>query len=72
MPPKEVLEAIQKDITSFVNNSNLELNEEVMKYLKDKISSNQVELVIQVYLQKGQEVVRKCIFIVKEYLNKEM
>ena len=58
MPPKEVLEAIQKDITSFVNNSNLELNEEVMKYLKDKISSNQVELVIQVYLQKGQEVAK--------------
>ena len=43
------------------------------KYLKDEMFPNNVKLVaIKFCLQKGQEVVRKCIFIVKEYLNKEM
>ena len=40
----ELLEAIQSDIASFIKKSNLELNNDMAKYLKDCISSSKVKL----------------------------
>ena len=52
----ELLEEIQKDITSLVKKSNLELKDDMPQYLTDEISSNQFELVaIKVDLEKSQE-----------------
>ena len=44
-----------------------------MQYLTNKISSNKVELVvIKVDLEKGQEVMKKCMSIIKANVYKEM
>ena len=43
------------------------------QYLKDEISSNKVELVvIEVDLEKRQDVVEKCISTLKANVTKEM
>ena len=43
----------------------------MVKYLKDQISPNQVKLVIQVNLQKGQEVAKNVLHT-KDNVRKEM
>ena len=63
---------MQKDITSHVKKSNLELKDDMTQYLKDEISSNKVELVvIKVNLEKGQEAMEKCTSTVKANFTNE-
>ena len=57
----ELLEEMRKDITSHVKKSNLELKDDMEQYLKDEISSNNVELVaIKVNLVKIKEVAKNA------------
>ena len=47
--------------------------DDMAPYLKDELSSNKVEIVIiKVHLQKRKEVIKTCISIVKDNVNKEI
>ena len=51
----------------------MELKNDMEQVSKDEISSNKVKLVTSnVNLQKGQEIVKKCISTLKANVNKEM
>ena len=69
----ELLEETWKDIISHAKKSHLELKDDMTQYLKDEISSSKVELgAIKVDLEKGQEVVERCISTMKANVTKEM